>query len=290
MKKIIIVIVIILLSILVSIGLFYIYKNFWKEEPIVEQIITENPKEEVEEKEPTIEDKLKLENYFIAKNLERYINYFNLNPEKSLEEVISCVNANIDYDFYTNVKDAPDKKNLILINKYYKLSEDFIPNLVNVEKGYATYNAQMDEEAYTYFKQMVDAAASANIKLYSVSAYRTYETQNSYYTSYAKRDGKEAADKFSARPGYSEHQTGLATDINTASSNAHFEDTKEYAWLAENAHLYGFILRYPKGKEYLTGYKYEPWHYRYVGKEVASIIHKIGITFEEYYAYYVDND
>ena len=90
------------------------------------------------------------------------------------------------------------------------------------------------------------------------------------------------ADTYSARAGSSEHQTGLAVDINTASSRANFQNTKEYKWLINNSYKYGFIERYPKGKTNITGYKYEPWHYRYVGIEAASIIHEKGITFEEY--------
>ena len=129
---------------------------------------------------------------------------------------------------------------------------------------------------------MVDAAKDDNIKLKSVSAYRSYSVQKSLYKSYVKRDGVKKADTYSARAGSSEHQTGLAVDINTASSRANFQNTKEYKWLINNSYKYGFIERYPKGKTNITGYKYEPWHYRYVGVEAASIIHEKGITFEEY--------
>ena len=92
------------------------------------------------------------------------------------------------------------------------------------------------------------------------------------------------ADTYSARPGHSEHQTGLAIDLAAFNSNLNnFEETKEYEWVKDNAHLYGFILRYPKGKEHITGYMFEPWHYRYVGTKVAKEIYEMDITFDEYY-------
>ena len=96
------------------------------------------------------------------------------------------------------------------------------------------------------------------------------------------QDGQSLADTYSARPGSSEHQTGLALDINTASVQAHFENTPTYAWLVEHCAEYGFILRYPEGKERITGYRFEPWHYRYVGREHAEEIMRRGLTLEEY--------
>ena len=120
------------------------------------------------------------------------------------------------------------------------------------------------------------------------AAYRTdYKYQNTLYNNYVLRDGKEAADSYSARAGYSEHQTGLATDINKVDTS--FEKTEAFKWLINNAYKYGFILRYPKDKEEITGYNYEPWHYRYVGKEAAKTITQENLTFEEYYAYYVNS-
>lgn len=135
---------------------------------------------------------------------------------------------------------------------------------------------------------MVDAAKAEGISLRSVSPYRSYSTQQSTYNGWVAKSGKAKADTYSARPGYSEHQTGLAVDINCASQKANFQNTKEYAWLIKNCYKYGFILRYPKGKEYITGYVYEPWHYRYIGVEHATKVHNLGITYEEYYAYYID--
>ncbi len=238
------------------------------------------------------EAKLRKEYYFIDANLDRYLAYLKENPTKSMEEVVRCVNANIDYAFYTHeVPSNLDDGYLLIVNKYNKLGSDYVPDLVEMDDKYNHNKGYryMNPIAYEHFKEMVDAAALDNITLYNISAYRSYDTQKILYNNYVARDGKEAADTFSARAGYSEHQTGLASDINTSSSSAHFENSKEYSWLQENSYKYGFILRYPKDKEYITGYKYEPWHYRYVGEEVAKYIHETGITYEEYYAFFIKN-
>ena len=118
----------------------------------------------------------------------------------------------------------------------------------------------------------------------SWSGFRSYEYQSELYNGYVASSGQEAADTFSARPGHSEHQTGLALDINVASTRAHFENTPAFAWLKEHCAEYGFILRYDKGKEDVTGYRFEPWHYRYVGAEAAAAIMEQGVSYEEYLA------
>jgi len=261
-------------------------KNENQEDNIIEK---QEPEEEIKKEEPNI-TKFKSATYYIDENLDRYLSYLNENPDKDIDEVVRCVNSNIDYEFYTNVTETDMSDGyLVLVNKYTKLDENYSPNLVTMSSTYSYGNMQMEVTAYEYFKQMVDAARNDGIKLYNISSYRSYSTQNYLYNNYVNRSGKEAADTFSARAGYSEHQTGLATDINTASSSDHFENTKEYEWLLNNSYKYGFILRYPQGKEYITGYKFEPWHYRYVGLEVAKYIKGHDITYEEYYAYFVKN-
>ena len=112
------------------------------------------------------------------------------------------------------------------------------------------------------------------------SAFRSYDYQNTLYNNYVSWYGKEQADTFSARAGYSEHQTGLAIDVNTIDDS--FAYTPEAVWLAQHAHEYGFIIRYPKGKESITGYQYEPWHIRYLGIETATAVYNSGLTLEEY--------
>lgn len=246
-------------------------------------------KDNIEKVDPNI-TKFKNSTYYIDENIDRYLNYLNTNPDKGIDEVVRCVNSNIDYEFYTNVTSTDMSDGyLVLVNKYTKLDENYTPNLVTMSSNYSYDNMQMEATAYKYFKQMVDSARNDGIKLYNISSYRSYSTQNYLYNNYVNRSGKESADTFSARAGYSEHQTGLATDINTASSSDHFENTKEYEWLINNSYKYGFILRYPQGKEYITGYKFEPWHYRYVGIDVAKYIKEHNITYEEYHAYFVKN-
>lgn len=261
-------------------------KNEKQENNIIEE---KEPEEEIEKEDPNIK-KFKGATYYIDENIDRYLSYLNANPDKDINEVVRCVNSNIDYEFYTNVT-ATDMSDgyLVLVNKYTKLDENYTPNLVTMSSTYSYDNMQMEATAYEHFKQMVDAAKNDGIKLYNISSYRGYSTQNYLYNNYVNNSGKEAADTFSARPGYSEHQTGLATDINTANSSDHFENTKEYQWLINNSYKYGFILRYPQSKEYITGYKFEPWHYRYVGLDVAKYIKEHDMTYEEYYAYFVKN-
>lgn len=227
------------------------------------------------------------EPYYIHEYLNRYQSYMSKNQE--ISQVIANVNANLDYEFYTQDNEVDLSKNyLILVNKYYRLNENYAPdNLVTIESKYGI-SAKLEATVYQQYVKMWQDASKEGLYLYINSPYRSYATQKSLYNNYVSRDGKKAADTYSARPGYSEHQTGLAFDVTSKTTNFDtFEQSKEFKWMQENAYKYGFILRYPKGKEYMTGYIYEPWHYRYVGEEVASKIKETGLTFEEYYAYYV---
>lgn len=143
-------------------------------------------------------------------------------------------------------------------------------------------------QARSAFNQMVAAAKQDGVHLTAFSTYRSYNYQVDLYNRYVERDGQAAADRYSAKPGYSEHQTGLAFDIGEVGQESHFArasfaNTKGGQWLAGNAHNYGFILRYPQGKESVTGYMYEAWHYRYVGSDLAKKIYKQNATLEEYF-------
>lgn len=225
--------------------------------------------------------------YFKLENVSRYQNYFD-RTSYTAETCVLYVEIGLDSEFYTSIKDTDLSKNeLMLVNKYYKLSSDYIPELVSLDKAYGS--GKLEPKAYEAFKLMCDNALLEDIKLKSVSAYRSYSNQNSLYKSYVKKDGTKTADTYSARPGHSEHQTGLAIDINTSSSKAKFETKKEYEWLVNNAYKYGFILRYPNNKTHITGYKYEPWHWRYVGIDVATKIYEEDITFEEYNIKYLSS-
>ena len=155
---------------------------------------------------------------------------------------------------------------IMIANKSYPLPE--------------TYNPGIDPTAQTALDTMIASAASDGISLYPVSAFRSYQTQQGLYARYLLREGRDAADRYSARPGYSEHQTGLAFDLNSVEFS--FADTAEGKWLAAHCAEYGFIIRYPEGKESVTGYMYEPWHVRYLGVEKAIDVTNSGLTLEEY--------
>lgn len=162
---------------------------------------------------------------------------------------------------------------VLLANKQHPLPSDYAPGV--------------DPEAKDSFEAMRGEALKSDIDLIAFSTFRDFNRQQELYESYTAKDGQEEADRYSARPGFSEHQTGLAFDIGESGKEQHwaaasFGETEGGKWLAENAHRFGFILRYPEGKEQLTGYMHESWHFRYVGKDAAAEIYEAGITLEEY--------
>lgn len=221
--------------------------------------------------------------YFILSRLDRYMSY----DSSEVDTIITNVNSNLDYEFYTNTKPTDIEKGILLItNKYYYLGKDYYyGDLVTMDKAYDNKNgSKLSSVAYEAFKKLVDDAEKEGYHIRNNSAYRSYNTQSGLYNNYKNSNGLTWADKWSARPGHSEHQTGLALDVGVKNeySLGKFETSKEFTWMKDHAHLYGFILRYPKGKEYITGYGYEPWHYRYVGEFIASIIHSEGLTLEEF--------
>jgi len=178
----------------------------------------------------------------------------------------------------------------VLVNKEYSLPEDYIPeNLVTVDVPTVLPNPeikQMREVAADALKEMFDAAETSGIVLHARSGYRSYQTQVQLFQNYASTHGEEAANKYSARAGESEHQTGLVMDVTSDSVNnqitSEFGETEEGQWVRGNAHEYGFIIRYPEGKSDITGYVYEPWHLRYLGEELATDVYESGLTYEEY--------
>lgn len=230
---------------------------------------------------------LVLEKYYIHSNVARYLDYGNSHDVKS-KKVVSIVNADADMEFYSKTNESKlSDNNLILVNKYNYLPDGYEPNdlVILTSKYNSGRNSSMRKEAADAFMKMADGAMLDGVTLKNASAYRSYDYQVNLYNNYVTRDGKEKADIYSARAGYSEHQTGLCTDINTIDSS--FDNTSASKWLKDNAYKYGFILRFPKDKEDVTGYKYESWHYRYVGEKVAKIIYDEDLTLEEYYAFYV---
>lgn len=240
------------------------------------------------------EEKNKYEkiSYYKKENKERYIAYEKENPTLTLEQIITYVNIGLDNPYYTNTKPADNlNTNLLLVNKYNYLTEDYVPNnLENISTTYARSGMQLVKEAKEAFETLSESAKKDGMNVIAMSSYRSYDYQVNLYNNYVAQDGKEAADKYSARPGYSEHQTGLAVDVyNLDLPYTSFEETKEFTWMQENAYKYGFILRFPKDKVDITGYQYESWHYRYVGKKIAKEIKDNNLTLEEYIAKKVEN-
>ena len=148
------------------------------------------------------------------------------------------------------------------------------------EHATAYANKQKETAEAKATKSEADAARKENLTIKVTTGYRSYNFQLTLYNNYVKRDGATAADRYSARAGHSEHQTGLAFDINKANSS--FAGSPEAVWLAANCYKYGFIIRYPEGKESITGYIYEPWHVRYLGVETATAVFNSGLCLEEY--------
>ncbi len=156
---------------------------------------------------------------------------------------------------------------ILVLNKTYDAPENYGPG-------------NLTEETQAAFDELCAAAAADGLNIYLASGYRSFYTQQELYNDYVYTYGQDIADTFSARPGHSEHQSGLAIDVNTIDDA--FGATPEAAWLAEHCHEYGFIIRYAEDKVDITGYKYEPWHIRYVGKEIAAEVSELGIALEEY--------
>ena len=181
-----------------------------------------------------------------------------------------------------------DNYKYILVNKENKLSKDFKPNnLVEVIKC-SEKKFYLEKEAHNAYHQMCLDSKKEGLNILITSAYRSYDEQRKLYNKYLKLYGKNYVDKYVAKAGYSEHQTGLAIDLKSL-DNEVFMNSKEYLWIKKNAHKYGFIIRYQKEQEVITGYSEEQWHIRYVGKKVAQYIYKNNIAYEEYYNLFINN-
>lgn len=179
----------------------------------------------------------------------------------------------------------------VVVNKTRPLPGSFTPkNLTETKSDIPVLNYEQPKlriDASRSIGSLVQAAMKDNINLALISGYRSFDEQNGIYESAVSGYGKTEADKTSARPGFSEHQTGLAVDVGAANDNCRldtcFGDTKEGKWIAKNAHKFGFILRYKKGTKSIVGYSYEPWHLRYVGKALANEINEQGVTMEQFF-------
>ena len=226
--------------------------------------------------------------YYQEDNEKRYIRYKLSHIECSWEEAITRVEIGLDRAFYSSILPVISPNRLtVLVNKYLQLSRDYIPgDLEVITPVYNKSTLMLRHPARLNFEAMCQAAESEGIVLKAISTFRSFLYQNQvYYKNWNEEISLEEyrveRDRVSARAGHSEHQTGLAVDINDLEET--FADTPEGRWLSEHSFEYGFILRYPKGKECITGYNYEPWHFRYVGCEIAKQLYGLGITFDEYY-------
>ena len=220
-------------------------------------------------------------------------NNYNQNLTKDTINNYVTTNKEIKEDckILTDKKNKLNNSYVILVNKNNPLNKDYIPeNLMNVNVYFPNFvieeRKNMVEEAGINLEKMFLDAKNESIYLAAISGYRSYESQNKIYNNNINTYGKEYTDKVSAKPGYSEHQTGLAMDISCERINYNlveeFSDTPEGIWLNNNCYKYGFIIRYPEGKYEITGYIYEPWHIRYVGLDISTYLYENNLTLEEY--------
>lgn len=225
---------------------------------------------------------------------DKLIDQIKYGNERAAEELITRYYASIlrycRWHVYSRLSNTheiqvPEEWNLIVVNRWNELPEDYEVELTELSNG-----QMVDSRIYPYLQEMFDAARTEDVYPVVREGYRTAEEQQeilddkiqSYINQgYSQVKAERTAKEWVALPGTSEHQLGIAVDINADKSKCSNEDV--YGWLAENAYKYGFVLRYPPGKQKITGTSYEPWHYRYVGEEAAKEIYERGICLEEYF-------
>ena len=224
------------------------------------------------------------ERYFIAKNFERYLAFHkNDTTSLSVSDIIAVVNVGGDRE-QTPVPCDTSKGYLMLVNGHHYLDEHYKPDALKTFKKTCCYEEQKAKRTVVeaFMKMQQECKEETGAQLMVNSAYRSHQDQKGTY----KRNDK----RYVATPGHSEHQTGLAIDVTSLQhpEKWSFDKSKEGEWMRKNCHEYGFILRYPEKQSHVLGFSYEPWHLRYVGVETATRIHQEDITFDEYYAFYLD--
>ena len=228
-------------------------------------------------------DYAKLENY------DRYVSYSDESGEDEYETIL-YVNLDMDQPDYEYTQLVSKFSVDMLVNKHHNLDESFVPSdLTTISKEYTDEDdLQCSRIALNAFSEMFQAASSEGYSLKINSAYRSYQDQEELTQFYLNSYGQSYVDKYVAKPGFSEHQTGLAFDIGSR-NNSTFANSKEYVWMKDNAYKYGFIMRFDERYEDLTGFRKEPWHYRYVGKEIAKYIYEHNnMSLEEYYVLFLN--
>lgn len=284
--------ILLIIIILISLGIWGVYSK-----------LSSLPKENViptpaEQEEPTTTNKFAVLDYYHEELEERYQAYQEAHPEASIENVVTYVNIGIDKPFFsepveeiTNLDDYT-----LLVNKMYKLPDTYVPNdLVETSQPciqgqhyscFAGGTQYVRPEVNENFKALCDQAYNEiGISIYAIASFRDYDYQNNLYQYGISSNGQDYADKYYARPGQSEHQSGLAIDVTFDDWNfEELETHPQYQWFLEHLAEHGFILRYPKGKEDITGYQHESWHIRYLGKDLAKRVYDSGLTYEEFIA------
>ncbi len=228
-------------------------------------------------------------NNFDASKIDRYNNYKKLNQTKDIKDIITETNINLDIKAYSSTKEVNDPNDiLVLVNKYNYLPSNYKPSDLVYLDG--AYNNQVPIRSIVkedFLKLQESAKKEININLMPTTAFRSDGFQKTLYDNYVSLHGVEKADTYSARPSYSEHQTGLAIDLKNMALKDVRLNSDNYKWLENNAYKYGFIIRFPQNKENITLYQFENWHIRYVGKNNAKIIHDNTLTLEEYIDLYI---
>ena len=279
--RLIIVIALLVVIIGIVIGGIFFFKNKNKETATTQQETTQS------------ETKTGIEAlyYYEPENQARYEAYQALHPELAQEDVVWMVNVHLDEEPYTNmqvISESDENNEVLLVNKHYCYRDEFEPaQLVETQNGkLVTPNTKT-----AYEKMLADAKADGITGISAASTYRSIDFQVGLYNRYVEQDGVKAADTYSSRPASSEHHTGRTIDLMGPDGTLEsFETTEACTWVHQNAYKYGFIVRYQKGCEDITGYKEEPWHITYIGVEASTTMHNEGIqTLEEYYAKYVQH-
>ena len=220
---------------------------------------------------------------------DRYVAYSDDTGEDE-ETTVLFVNLDLDKEDYVDASLIDKFSFDVVVNKHRYLGQDFVPDeLVPIDPSYANEDdLQCNQTALKAYLKMKEDAEKEGYFLVINSAYRSYQDQVELSEFYLRAYGQSYVDKYVAKPGYSEHQTGLAFDIGSRNVNI-FANSKEYQWMQENAYKYGFIYRFNKRKEGITGFREEPWHYRYVGVDIATYIYEHNISLEEYWVMFLDS-
>ena len=223
-------------------------------------------------------------------NYDRYVAYQDKENDDA-ETTVLYVNMDFDKEDYVDPLVIDDFDDYVLVNKHRQLSSSYVPDdLVTIDEEYVKADGEIEIERNVAkaFYDMAEAASNDGMELMVSSGYRSYEDQEEIVNTYLELYGQNYVDNYVAKPGFSEHQTAMSLDVASKSVDT-FVNSDEYVWMMDNAYKYGFILRYPRSKEDITGYKCEAWHYRYVGKEIAEYIHDNNITYDEYYIMFLDD-